>query len=62
VINLFVNGTRLQDLVRSVERPLCEAEGNAGLAGNYAGVAIGPTQPASHYLGEPARKLALRDS
>jgi hypothetical protein len=28
-------------------------EGNAGLAGNYAGLAIGPELPASHYLGEP---------
>jgi hypothetical protein len=53
VINLFVNGTRLQDLVRSVEQPYAKADGNAGLAGNYAGLAVGPTLPASHYLGEP---------
>jgi len=46
VINLFVNGTRLQDLVRSVERPMRKPKAIAGLAGNYAGLAIGPTLPA----------------
>ena len=39
--------------MRSVERQYAKAEGNAGLAGNYAGLAIGPTLPASHCLGEP---------
>jgi hypothetical protein len=53
VINLVVNGTRLQDLVRTVERPYAKAEGNPSLAGSYAGLAVGPGFPAIHFLGEP---------
>lgn len=56
VINIFVNGEQLQDLVRSVERPYAEKEGNPALAGSYAGLAAGrhgDAIPASHYLSEP---------
>ena len=53
VINLIVNGTKLQDLVRSVELPYANAEGSPGLAGSYAGLAVGPGLPAIHFLGEP---------
>jgi hypothetical protein len=53
VINLVVNGTRLQDLVRTFEQPYANAEGHPSLAGSYAGLAVGPGLPAIHFLGEP---------
>jgi hypothetical protein len=53
VINLLINGTKLQDLVRTVEQPYANAEGNPSLAGSYAGLAVGPASSAIHFLGEP---------
>lgn len=53
VVNLYVNDVRLQDLVRRVEQPYADADGEPSLAGEYAGLATGPQLPAEHYLGEP---------
>lgn len=54
VINLVVNGARLQEIVRRVELPFAKAEGKPDLAGRYAGLAVrGPGLPARHFLGKP---------
>ncbi len=55
VVNILVDGIRLQELVREVEMPLAQAEGNPELAGDYAGLLadLGILWPSRHFLGEP---------
>lgn len=38
VLNLYVDGTRLQDLIRPHEKPFADAEGHPSLAGQYVGL------------------------
>jgi hypothetical protein len=55
----FVNGQSLPDLLRAVERPFAEREGQPSLAGSYAGLDAGAVRwPTRHYLGAPVLRLA----
>jgi len=53
-VEIRVNGAALVDLLRPVELPYAEAEGNRGLAGSYAPLAFEDfdSDPA-HFLGQP---------
>ena len=55
VMSLYVDEVLLQDLIRPLEQPFADAEGNSDLAGQYVGLAnpIGLGWPSRHYLGEP---------
>src|SRR5262249_2980377 len=53
-VRLAVNGEDLIDLVRNVERPFAEADGQPSLAGSYRGLPSGAALPPSeHLLGNP---------
>ena len=54
VVNPYVDGVRLQDLIRPVEQPFADREGKPDLAGAYAGLP-GSTipWPTRHLLGDP---------
>jgi hypothetical protein len=56
VISPFVNGVKLQELVREVELPFARAEKNAELAGSYAGLIADDGLRAAHYLDEPMER------
>jgi len=50
----YVNGEPLPDLLRRVELPSARRDGQADLAGSYAGLPDdGIRWPSRHYLGEP---------
>jgi len=54
VVAIYVDGNKLQDLARVVEHPFAEAEGNASLAGKYAGLSPSTvTRGSRHFMGEP---------
>ena len=54
VVAIHVDGHKLQDLARVVEHPFAEAEGNASLAGSYAGLSPSTVARGSrHFMGEP---------
>lgn len=54
VLAVYVDGVRLQELVRPVERPFADREGKPDLAGRYAGLADRAVRwPSPHFLGEP---------
>jgi hypothetical protein len=59
VVNIYVDGVLLQEIVRAAEMPYAEAEGRPELAGRYAGLLAGPDilWPSRHFLGEPATAL-----
>ena len=49
-----LSGVPLQELVRKVELPAARREGNADLAGSYAGLRTEAVRwPSRHYLGQP---------
>lgn len=62
VVNILVDGVRLQELARAVELPFALAIGRPELAGDYAGLPadLGIVWPSRHYLDEPAMALAGR--
>ncbi len=52
VVDILVNGVRLQDMVRQAEAPFAAAAGDPELAGGYMG--MDPSAVASgHFLGRP---------
>jgi hypothetical protein len=61
VVNLYVDGVLLQDLVRPVEQPFAEAEGKSNLAGNYVGLEADAAirWPGRHFLSKPGSQGAL---
>jgi hypothetical protein len=52
VLNMYVDGSRLQDLIRPYEQPFADAEGHPSLAGQYVGL-VHPGVPAEHYIDKP---------
>lgn len=52
VLNLYVDGSRLQDLIRPYERPFADAEGHSSLAGQYVGL-VRLSLSARQFLGRP---------
>jgi hypothetical protein len=62
VVGIYVDGIRLQELVRVVELPFAEDEGHPDLAGGYVGLLIGRDLrwPRRHFLGEPVMALKGR--
>lgn len=61
VVEIFINGTSLRELVRSVELPFAAEEGHRDLAGNYEGpFADAVLPPPRTLLGEDAsHKVAV---
>lgn len=54
VVNIYVGGRRLQDMVRPVEQGFADAEGTPDLAGSYAGMHdLAIRWPSRHFLGNP---------
>jgi hypothetical protein len=59
VVNIFVDGVLLREIIRAAEMPYAQAAGRPELAGRYAGLLAGPDilWPSRHFLGEPATAL-----
>lgn len=53
VVNVYVDGSRLQDLIRPYEQPFADAEGHPPLAGQYVGL-VRRGLSAGRFLGSPA--------
>ncbi|HEX6445524.1 MAG TPA: hypothetical protein VF053_10580 [Streptosporangiales bacterium] len=56
VVNVYVDGVRLEELARRVEQPFADAEGKPELAGSYVGLARDVRWPSRHFLGEPVER------
>jgi hypothetical protein len=56
VVNVYVDGSRLDELARRVEQPFADAEGTPRLAGAYVGLARDVRWPSRHFLGEPVEQ------
>jgi hypothetical protein len=54
VLNLYVDGSRLQDLIRPYEQPFADAEGKPTLAGQYVGL-IERGLSAKQFLNQPTQ-------